>query len=1132
MRRCESDSSLRMSRYEGLCAQCGVGRNDKNFASRPQGRELKESEWLLEDARGQRLPFFFKDESNNRVCDACYLRNWKCKQRPRAKVMATPAPPRKRLVDVVTPVTPVHHSSVSSVASVTPLSVSIVKKPRSTKQRCLPVLEQSHSHSDFDLPPSTPRMPGRSEAAHQLAQTFAADLPGVISFSALSWVSVIMASPCSRMIRGSICGGHLNPFAKSVSRNKVSLSFVCALCGASSTFVGHVSTGAAVELECLGANDEKVKVRFDDLRTVLKVLLSGATQQQYSIMNSGDASRVPKSTFYTTQRLICPAVVRVLEESLLQVRVQMAEDFQNGVRAEWHAVVNGAWSHRGWVARHHTFQVRDHDTGLVVCSVVLVKSHYVYSKSGVGEDVVATAVFEGNYVGSSRAMENEALEIALGQLREAGLLPFLRTVAADGDLGIDIVLRQGEDTKHIRVAGDPGHAKKNFFKAMKTVCGETGKYMAFPYRISNFWMRCIKRAEKEVKGHTPEAVARRKEVFEELWKDALPHYCRKQCPVSCPCNEFYQLDVPESQLLESTAAALELMEAASNAEGDELDVIVPEVIRGEEGGTAVSSNAKVRFAEKLILSTGNAKEKQLISQLEVLMQTASENASFVLWALNTCAAEGANNRRLVFCRKDRFFYASYTARSCLSTLVDNYGLEETYKRLTAALKFPSNVADDAVARDLAVLDEGRKWHAKRKKSVAFNEAQKNAKMWKASHNVEVREAAADKNKRKKAKASTYKTSKSDGPQLFDAFRRTRGQRSQKDLRELHGKGLASQCQFCGKFYALKGKHNSCSGVWKEHGLPKEKKAASRKGRSRKRVEQRVSDDSFEEEKEGAADAEESRPTPAKKGRKKKELSPDIEDLEENKADEQFEWDVEELMLRSLVIPSNEDVEAMQVDEDELKNVTSSKVVEAAQVSMFVSLLQHQVCVPKEEMNCFPVFFFGPVLFNSFREREAQAVKDLFKDFFPAKVLCIVMNARSDHFVVLEASWFESQIVLYDSLLSDKALEGSVSAEDYFRSKFNMSVAQRFFTALDMDFSSRKWLFAQEMPQQNNGVDCGIFAMEILRIHARASVCEDLQEKARMLAEYKQIVPTKTRKYRARIAEELQTKKIDIHAKLK
>jgi hypothetical protein len=975
-------------------------------------------------------------------------------------------------------------------------------------------------------------MPGRSEAAHQLAQTFAADLPGVISFSALSWVSVIMASPCSRVIRGSICGGHINPFANSVSRNKVSLSFVCALCGASSTFIGHVSTGAAVELECLGANDEKVKVRFDDLRTVLKVLLSGATQQQYSIMNSGDASRVPKSTFYTTQRLICPAVVRVLEESLLQVRVQMAEAFKRGERTEWHAVVNGAWSHRGWVARHHTFQVRDHDTGLVVCSVVLVKSHYVYSKSAVGEDVVATAVFEGNYVGSSRAMENEALGIALGQLREAGLLPFLRTVAADGDLGIDIVLRQGEDTKHIRVAGDPGHAKKNFFKAMKTVCGETGKYMAFPFRISNFWMRCIKRAEKEVAGHTPEAVAGRKEIFEQLWAHALPHYCRKQCPVSCPCNEFYQLDIPETQLLESTAAMLELMEAASNAEGDELEVVVPEVVRGEEGGgeeggTAVSSRAKLRFVEKKILSASNAKEKQLIAQLEVLMQTATENAGFVLWALNTCAAEGANNRRLVFCRKDRFFYASYTARSCLSTLVDNYGLEETYKRLASALKFPANnAADDAVARDLAVLDAGRKWHAMRKKSVSYNEAQKNAKMWKASHNVEVREAAADK---RKAKASTYKTSKSDGPQVFDAFRRTRGQRSQKELRELHGKGLASQCQFCGKYYALKGKHSSCSGVWKEHGLPKEKKKASGKGRSRKRVEFEDSNPSLEGEHQSLVDIEESRLSAPKKGRKQKEVSPDIG---EGEKDEPYEWDVDELMLRNLLIPSIEDVDSMQVDEKELKNVTSSKLVEASQVSMFVSLLLHQVCIADEVMKCFPVFFFGPVLFTHFREREAEAVRGLFSEFFPKRVLCIFMNSRRDHFVVLEASWFGTQIVLYDSLMSETALNGSVLAEEYFRSKFDMAVAQRFFTALDMGFADREWIFPEDMPQQNNGVDCGIFAMEILRLHARAAVCDDLQMQEQIRSAYKDIVPSRTRKYRAKIADELKSKSIDITAKPK
>jgi hypothetical protein len=106
--------------------------------------------------------------------------------------------------------------------------------------------------------------------------------------------------------------------------------------------------------------------------------------------------------------------------------------------------------------------------------------------------------------------------------------------------------------------------------------------------------------------------------------------------------------------------------------------------------------------------------------------------------------------------------------------VENYGLEETYKKLTTALDFSESDTDVRVCLDLAKEDEKRAWHSKRKKSVTYNEAQKNAKMWKAGHNIDVKDAAQEKNK---LKQSSYKTSQSDGVQVYDMFRRKRGRQS-------------------------------------------------------------------------------------------------------------------------------------------------------------------------------------------------------------------------------------------------------------------------------------------------------------------------------------------------------------------
>jgi hypothetical protein len=818
-----------MSIYKGHCAQCGVGRMHSNFKSRPTGRQFDVAKWKLKDISGRKLRYFTLDKRNDRVCNVCFVSNGKLQQPKQDAVAMSPTvqpPPRKRRLDLAEAFisqSPASPKPSTTPTITTPPSITRIENPRSSRRRKIPRVDDSNI--DESIPISIPRMPGRSEAAHIVAQEFAAQLPDSITLSSRSWMSSIMSFPCVNEKFGIVCGGHLDPFDFNMSRQKIEVKFVCRKCKAASCFFAYPA--GEQKLEYVGPDEKKHKVKEDDMRTVLKILLSGSTQQQYSIMQAGESDKVPKSTFYTIQKVICSVIVRITEDALEEERQSMRREFESGSRTEWQAVCNGAWSHRGWTARHHTFQIRDHAQQTVVCSIVLTKSHYVYEKAGVGEPVVATLVYEGNYVGSSRAMENEAFETALKQLREAGLLKYLKVIVADGDLGIDSMLKKSDDTKHIRIAGDPGHGKKNFFKAMKDVCGASGPYMSFPYRISNFWMRCVKRAEKIVAGHSVEVLTQRQQEFEKLWKHALSHYSRKECPRSCPCNEFYQDgETDQDEFDEMAREAERLLDACENAEQDEMEVVVPEILIGE---SEKSANGKRRFVPKKFLNNTKPKEKQLLEQLTTLVDVARQNASYVLWALNTCAAEGSNFRRLVFCRKDRFFYASYTARSCLSTLVENYGLEETYKKLTSALDFSESDTDLRVCHDLAKEDEKRTWHSKRKKSVTYNEAQKNAKMWKAGHNFDVKDAAQEKNKLKR---SSYKTSQSDGVQVYDMFRRKRGRQSQEQLRELFEKNMSNQCRQCGKFYTRNGRHNACSGVWKEHSVASQGEAGMQNGSQR------------------------------------------------------------------------------------------------------------------------------------------------------------------------------------------------------------------------------------------------------------------------------------------------------------
>ena len=85
------------------------------------------------------------------------------------------------------------------------------------------------------------------------------------------------------------------------------------------------------------------------------------------------------------------------------------------------AQLDGAWAHRGWKSRHHTFLIRDIEGNKVVCCVVLFKRHMLKDR----------VVQPGNYEGTSKGMESEAFKIALKELDDSGLLKYLEMVLTE-----------------------------------------------------------------------------------------------------------------------------------------------------------------------------------------------------------------------------------------------------------------------------------------------------------------------------------------------------------------------------------------------------------------------------------------------------------------------------------------------------------------------------------------------------------------------------------------------------------------------------------------------------------------------------------------------------------------------------
>ena len=480
--------------------------------------------------------------------------------------------------------------------------------------------------------------------------------------------------------------------------------------------------------------------------------------------------------------------------------------------ATWVAQLNGAWSHRGWKARHHSFLVRAKNEDKVVSAVVLTKKHVAMVR-GHGGVQAEQVVHEGNYFGTSKGMEGEAAIKAFEELKEANLLARLTHVAADGDSGVPKLIANTPGCEHVEVAGDPGHQQKNFMRSLKEVFGAAQAYKGFPYRIGKFYMRCLKRAEHKFEGHSNEIVEQRHEYFMTLWTHALPHYTRKECPASCPCNEFYQ-EKAVDELQEDdihVGDALEGLLDLENGNGDaddgvndgEDDQVVREVLRDDLGDKEPEDGVKVRWSAKRWLDAENPKEQTLINKITPLMELAGDSATDVLFGLNTCLSECSNSRRLVFLRKDRFYYRSYEARSLISAVTENIGRAALYVKLFQRFGMEMDDKDDKVLDVYGKSDKVKVKRSERKKSLPFKRRQAVISKSRIEENID---AALASKERRDVRGYTKTGSKK---LKSSAFARRRGSRSQADLEKMYEKGLGAvhKCDKCGWFYTKS--HTAC-----------------------------------------------------------------------------------------------------------------------------------------------------------------------------------------------------------------------------------------------------------------------------------------------------------------------------------
>lgn len=234
---------------------------------------------------------------------------------------------------------------------------------------------------------------------------------------------------------------------------------------------------------------------------------------------------------------------------------------------------------------------------------------------------------------------------------------------------------------------------------------------------------------------------------------------------------------------------------------EDADEVVREIVDGDP--IPAHGRVKVRREAKAWLDVeGNVKDKDLALKMKPILQLAGDNVSDVLFGLNTCLSECSNIRRLVFCRKDRFYYQTYEVRSLLSAVMENVGRNYLWQRIYAYFGLEWDAKDERVDQFFERKDEKREKHSDRKKSRKYSTRQAEISKSRIAENI----AAGEESKKRMANRG-YKTlaSKRLKP---GAFERRRGPMSQEELKAAHERGeKVTHCGQCGKYY--KKTHNQC-----------------------------------------------------------------------------------------------------------------------------------------------------------------------------------------------------------------------------------------------------------------------------------------------------------------------------------
>jgi hypothetical protein len=517
---------------------------------------------------------------------------------------------------------------------------------------------------------------------------------------------------------------------------------------------------------------ESIRCNGDDLKQVIKILVAGGTYTTFSGMMTGMGKVMSESQFYRIQQALCPNLEEFLQTQLETIRTEYcnfleAQSSEKEV-SEICLSVDCAWCHKGYKSKMGTLMVRSFTHNIPLSVVPLQKPHIVRTRRSEYRYDDNADAFPSNYSGTSGGMEVFGAGVAGKELEKSGLGKFSSLAVGDGDAGAVEMIQATPTFEKMLRAGDPGHAGKNFMRSLRKACGEARK--GFAYRIPKFAMRLVKRSEKLFAGQDSATVAVREAWFQTQWRFAFSHYTQKECPSTCPCNQFYgddaAPDLREGDLSRSFSDVFhredsraknkavrrdidavgaedlfranlleELIDCEQNGvdlsdelecEGIRDDVksktfhIVSEIKMGEEVPVGKDDKfVKMRRVEKVWLDLSVKKDAALWAKIAPLMERYANGVHEILWAVNTCASENSNRRRLVFLPKDRFFPRSFAVRSLISAVLEVQPKAELYERVLNHFSLKITDCDIVAMQMYHMMQEKKEWHAARKVSIGF-----------------------------------------------------------------------------------------------------------------------------------------------------------------------------------------------------------------------------------------------------------------------------------------------------------------------------------------------------------------------------------------------------------------------------